>query len=82
MRCSSSTSISDWRAQIDAFLFGPLGGEALQFELRDVEAFADASHLGIKLLQHVARRHGLMLGFTLFSVEAFKQGTEIFDFAA
>ena len=75
MRCSSSTAISDWRAQIDAFLFGALRCQALQFELRDAEAFADASHLGIKLLQHVARRHGLMLGFALFAVEAFEQGS-------
>ena len=66
----------------DAFLFSPLCGEALQFELRDAEAFADASHLGIELLQHVSRCHGLMFGFALFAIETFEQGTEVFDLAA
>ena len=30
----------------------------------------------------MARRHGLMIGFALFAIQAFQQGTEIFDFAA
>jgi hypothetical protein len=66
----------------DAILFGAFRNEAMQFGAARIEALADASHLGLELLEHVAGRHGLLFGDALLFLEAIEQGSVLLDFSA
>ena len=80
--CSSSSPLhvavcrSRTAARTSAFLLGALGRKSLQFQLATLQPLAHPAHLGIKLLQHVARRHRLLFRFALLALQPVEQGSE------
>jgi hypothetical protein len=64
------------------FLFAAFGGKACKLGSADFDTLADAGHLGIKLLEHVAGCHRMLFGVTPLGFEAVKEGGEFLDFTA
>jgi len=63
------------------FLLAALLLEALEFGAIYAEVLTDTGQLGLELLQHVSRGHGLLFGIASFGLKAVNQSGELFDLA-